>query len=243
MREWIYRRLDGIATRLKGREYKVDRAIPLSLMIALAIRRATWLARGIAKCLVLQRRLRAVFMAPGVNLRSASLIRFGRGVTLERGVIIDALMRNGVELGGNVMIGPYAVLVCAPMTNLGEGIKMGANSAVGAFSFLGSSGPITIGENVIMGQHVSFHPENHNIERTDIPIRDQATTRVGIVVEDDVWVGANVTFLDGARVGRGSVIGAGAVVRGEIPAWSVAVGVPARVVRTRKPQDKAGAGA
>jgi acetyltransferase-like isoleucine patch superfamily enzyme len=238
MREWIYRRLDGMLTRLKGREYRLDRAIPLGLMIALVIRRATWLARGMVKCLVLQRRFRAVFMAPGVNLRGASLIKFGRGVTLERGVMIDALMRNGVSLGANVMIGPYSVLVGAPLFNLGEGIRMGANSAVGAYSFLGSSGPITIGENVIMGQHVSFHPENHNVERTDVPIRDQATTRLGIVVEDDVWVGANVTFLDGARVGRGSVIGAGAVVRGEIPPWSVAVGVPARVVRTRKPQDK-----
>ncbi len=237
MREWIYRRLDGVATRLKGRAYQVDRAIPLGLLVGLVIRRATWLARGMVKCLVLQRRFRAVFMAPGVNLRGAALIKFGRGVTLERGVVIDALMRNGIELGANVMIGPYAVLVGAPISNLGEGIRMGANSAVGAFSFLGSSGPITIGENVIMGQHVSFHPENHNIERTDVLIREQGTTRVGIVVEDDVWVGANVTFLDGVRVGRGSVIGAGAVVRGDIPPWSVAVGVPARVVRTRKPRE------
>ena len=242
MREWIYRRLDGALTRFKGREYRLDRAIPPGLLLALVIRRTAWLARGIVRCLVLQRRLRAVFMAPGVNLRGASLIKFGRGVTLERGVVIDALMRHGVELGANVMIGPYSVLVGAPPFNLGEGIRMGANSAVGAHSFLGSSGPITIGENVIMGQRVSFHPENHNLARTDVPIRDQGTTRDGIVVEDDVWVGANVTFLNGSYVGRGSVIGAGAVVRGEIPAWSVAVGVPAKVVKTRMPQDK-GAGA
>jgi acetyltransferase-like isoleucine patch superfamily enzyme len=79
-----------------------------------------------------------------------------------------------------------------------------------------------------MGQHVSFHPENHVYDRTDIPIRSQGTTRLGITIEDDVWVGANVTFLDGAVVGRGCVIGAGSVVRGKIPPYCIAIGVPAK---------------
>jgi acetyltransferase-like isoleucine patch superfamily enzyme len=58
--------------------------------------------------------------------------------------------------------------------------------------------------------------------------------RKGIVVGDDCWIGAKVTFLDGAHVGKGSVIAAGAVVRGEIPPYSIAVGVPARVIKFRK---------
>ena len=180
------------------------------------------------KLLFLQRRIATVFMAKGVNLRGASLIRFGKGVTLERGVIIDGLMRRGVVLGDNVKIGAYSVIVGAPASNLGEGISMGANSAVDAYSFLGSSGFISIGENVIMGQHVGFHPENHNFDRTDIPIREQGTTRQGITIEDDVWVGSNAIFLDGAHVGKGCVIGAGSVVRGNIPPYSIAVGVPGK---------------
>ncbi len=184
--------------------------------------------RGVFKLLFLQRRIATVFMAKGVNLRGASLIRFGKGVTLERGVIIDGLMRKGVVLGDNVKIGAYSVIVGAPVSNLGEGISMGANSAVDAFSFIGSSGFVSIGENVIMGQHVSFHPENHVYDRTDIPIRSQETTRLGITIEDDCWVGANVTFLDGAVVGRGCVIGAGSVVRGKIPPYCIAIGVPAK---------------
>ena len=75
-------------------------------------------------------------MAKGVNLRSASLIRFGRGVTLERRVVIDGLMRKGVVLGDNVRIGAYSVLVGAPIPNMGEGISLGANSAVDAYSFI-----------------------------------------------------------------------------------------------------------
>lgn len=231
--------LEELLTRFKGKRFDLDRAVPLSLLLAVVLRRSVWLLRGIVKGLVLQRRLIFVFMADEVTLRGASLIRFGRGVTLERGVIIDGLMRNGVVLSDHVKIGPYSTLLGAPISNLGEGIKIGANSAVDAYSFIGSAGAISVGENVIMGQHVCFHPENHKFDRSDVAIKAQGTTRIGITIEDDVWVGANVTFLDGAYVGRGSVIGAGSLVRGRIPPYSVAVGAPARVVRSRSPQELA----
>lgn len=239
MKERLYKAMDALLTRFKGRRFELDRTVPLSLLVAVVLRRSTWLLRGVIKGLLLQRRLIFVFIADGVTLRGTSLIRFGRGVTLERGVTIDGLMRNGVVLGDHVKIGPYSTLLGAPISNLGEGIRIGANSAVDAYSFIGSAGAITIGENVIMGQHVCFHPENHNFDRTDVAIKAQGTTRIGITIEDDVWVGANVTFLDGAYVGRGSVIGAGSLVRGTIPAYSVAVGTPARVVRSRSPHELA----
>lgn len=94
-----------------------------------------------------------------------------------------------------------------------------------------------IGNDVIMGQWVSFHPENHNFESLDLPIRLQGVNRQGIVVEDDCWIGAKVTFLDGAHVGKGCVIAAGAVVRGVIPPYSVAAGIPAKVIKSRLKSD------
>ncbi len=227
--EFIYHSIESVVGRIKGRPYRVDRGISLSLLIGVLIRRTTWLIRGVLKAVILQRRVATVFMAKGVNLRNASMIRFGKGVTLERGVIIDGLLRKGVMLGDNVKIGAYSVLIGAPVLNLGEGIVMGNNSAVDAYSFVGSSGFISIGQNVIMGQHVSFHPENHVYTRTDIPIREQGTTRLGITIEDDVWVGANVTFVDGAVVGRGCVISAGSVIRGKIPPYCIAIGAPAKI--------------
>jgi acetyltransferase-like isoleucine patch superfamily enzyme len=116
---------------------------------------------------------------------------------------------------------------------LGAGLRMGKDSALDAYSFVGIAGQITIGDNVIMGQHVSFHSESHNYSRTDLPIKLQGTRRTGIVIEDDCWVGSNTTFLDGCYVEKGCVIGAGSIVRGRIPAYSVAVGAPAHVVRSR----------
>lgn len=181
----------------------------------------------------LRRQPQLVFMASGVDLRNAALVRFGRGVTLERGVIIDGLSAQGINLGDNVSIGAYSI-VCASMLNfVGEGLRFGKNSSCGPYSYIGAGGLITIGEDVSMGQHVSFHAENHNFDRIDIPIASQGVNRKGIVIEGDCWVGSNVVFLDGAHVGRGCVIAAGAVVRGEIPPYSVAAGMPARVLRTR----------
>jgi len=233
MAEFFYHVLDRGLSALKKREYRLDRSIPLSLLVGTVLRRFVWLVRGAIKCLVLQRRIGFVFMAPQVNLRNAALIRFGRGVTLERGVIIDGLSRDGIEFGDNVMIGPYSVVRAGMLSNLGAGVRMGKNSAMDSYSCIGAAGPVTIGENVIMGQHIAFHAENHNYERVDIPIKHQGTRRKGIVIEDDCWVGSNTTFLDGAHVGRGCVIAAGSLVRGEIPPYSIVVGAPARVLRSR----------
>jgi maltose O-acetyltransferase len=77
--------------------------------------------------------------------------------------------------------------------------------------------------------------KNHRFDRVDIPMRKQGETEVlPVIIGDDVWLGARVLLLPGARVGSGSVIGAGAVVSGEIPPMSVAVGNPARVVKRRE---------
>jgi acetyltransferase-like isoleucine patch superfamily enzyme len=122
--------------------------------------------------------------------------------------------------------------------HVGEGMTIGRNSACDAFSFFGAGGRITIGNDVIMGQHVCFHAETHNHARTDIPIRTQGVTRQPIVIEDDCWIGANVTFLGGAHVARGSIVGAGALVNKQYPPYSVIAGVPAVVIRSRRAPDE-----
>jgi len=233
----IYRSLENALSRVKRRPYVLDREIPLRVLLSVVLRRAVWLSRGLLKTLLLQGSPRFVFMAPGVSLRNTSMVRFGKSITLERGVIIDGLSRDGIEFSDNVMLGAYTTVQASTLSLVGAGIRFGKNSSCGPYSFIGAGGMITIGENVIMGQHVSFHAENHNFDRVDIPIRHQGVTRIGIVIEDDCWVGANAVFLDGARVGRGCVVAAGAVVRGELPAYSVVAGVPARTLRSRLPQD------
>jgi acetyltransferase-like isoleucine patch superfamily enzyme len=239
MRYFIYSGLERVLSKLKGYPYVIDRGIPVPSLLGVLVRRSIWLLRGLLKTLLLQGRPRFVFMAPDVNLRNASLVEFGHGVTLERGVIIDGLSRQGIRLGDNVMIGAYTTVLAGMISSLGDGVYISRNSSCGPYSYIGAGGRITIGENVIMGQHVSFHAENHNFDRTDVPVRSQGVSRKGIVIDEDCWVGANAVFLDGCHVGRGCVVAAGAVVRGEFPPYSIIGGVPARVLRSRLPQESA----
>ena len=107
--------------------------------------------------------------------------------------------------------------------------RMGSRSYIGANAIIGAGGGIAIGSDVLIGQSVNMHAESHNIEETDRCINEQGVSFQGIVIED----GSNVTILDGVTIGRGVVIGAGSVVVEPVQPFEVAVGIPARVVRSR----------
>lgn len=115
-------------------------------------------------------------------------------------------------------------------------VTIGDGSGVGYECTL--NGPVHIGNNVMMGPWVLVYTQNHRLDRTDIPMRQQGMSETRpVTIEDDVWIGARVILLPGVTVGKGSVIGAGAVVSRDIPPYSVAVGNPCRVVRTRIQED------
>jgi acetyltransferase-like isoleucine patch superfamily enzyme len=71
------------------------------------------------------------------------------------------------------------------------------------------------------------------IAGVDIPMKEQGVTQKGVVIEDDCWIAANSVILDGVRIGRGSVVAAGAVVSRDVPPFSIVAGVPARVIKNR----------
>lgn len=226
--------LQWVARKFKGKQYQLDATLPLSALFGLAYRRGICVLRCVLSGIA-WRPSQLIFVGAGVELRNRSFIHFGKAVTLGKEVVIDGLSREGIIIGDGVSIGPYTVIEASGIiTDLGKGIRIGESSGIGGFSFIGGAGGVVIGSNVIMGQYVSFHPENHVFACTDIPIRLQGVTRQGITVEDDCWIGAKVTFLDGAHVGTGCVIAAGAVVRGVIPPYSIAAGVPAKVIKSRK---------
>ncbi len=231
----IRSQVDRLVQRLKhDPEYRIDPAIPTRSLLAILFSRGMSLLRG----LTWYPRLGSVegpfFVGHRVRIRHPYLVRVGRSVTLDDDVYIDALSRNGVRLGDNVSIGRFTIIeTTGILTNLGTGFEIGANSNLGDYNFVGASGGVTIGENVLIGQKVSFHSENHNFSRTDVPIKAQGTTRAGIVVEDDCWLGAGVIILSGVHIGHGSVVAAGSVVTKDVPPYSVVAGVPARIVKRR----------
>lgn len=114
----------------------------------------------------------------------------------------------------------------------GASIKIGNNSGIGKNSIVGNF--TEIGDNVMMGEGCYIYTRNHKIERTDIPMCEQGFDEYEpVIISDDVWIGARVTILPGSQIGKGAVIGAGAVVTGKVPEYAVVGGVPAKVIKYR----------
>jgi maltose O-acetyltransferase len=111
-------------------------------------------------------------------------------------------------------------------------LSIGDNSGVGIRSAI--NGPVTIGNDVMMGQEVIVYTTRHIDDRVDIPMRQQGMKDVvPVVIGDDVWIGSRVIILPGVTIGRGCIIGAGAVVTKDVPDYTVVGGVPAKVIRNR----------
>jgi acetyltransferase-like isoleucine patch superfamily enzyme len=178
-----------------------------------------------------------LFIGSHVRLRHARKVHAGQSVILEENVTIDALSENGVMFGNNVTIAKYSTIQCTGVIQeLGVGVEIGDNSAVGAYSFLGGQGGIKIGQNVIMGPKVNIFSENHSFDQLDVPIRMQHTTRKGVVIEDNCWIGANSTIVDGVTIHSGCVVAAGSVVTKDVPPNTIVGGVPAREIGKRDEQ-------
>jgi maltose O-acetyltransferase len=116
-----------------------------------------------------------------------------------------------------------------PEVTVGDRSGIGVNCEV--------YGPVTIGENVMMGPEVVIYTSGHDFSRTNIPMMDQGSTPAEPVrIGSDCWIGRRAMIMPGVQIGDGCVIGAGAVVTKDIPPYSVAAGVPARVLRSRIPE-------
>jgi acetyltransferase-like isoleucine patch superfamily enzyme len=119
----------------------------------------------------------------------------------------------------------------------GGDIYIGDNCSVNPYTIIYGCGGARIGNNVRIAAHVVIIPENHNPGSDAVPVRLAGTSRKGIRIDDNVWIGAGAKILDGVSIGRNAVIGAGSVVNRSIPANATAVGVPARVLNARSPGD------
>jgi len=118
--------------------------------------------------------------------------------------------------GGDVVIGEHVTINSGCVLYTGQGIRIGNHVAIAA--------------------NCTFAPVNHAYKDKSRLIRDQGFLpgKGGIVIEDDVWIGANCVLLDGAVLRRGCVVGAGSLVRGELAAYTVYAGQPLRVVGERQ---------
>lgn len=99
-------------------------------------------------------------------------------------------------------------------------------------------GTITLGDHVLTAANCMFIAYQHAHDTLSEPIMNQGYYDAPIVIEDDVWIGHGVTVMAGVTIGRGSIIGAGAVVTKDIPPYSIAIGVPARIIKKRTDENE-----
>lgn len=140
--------------------------------------------------------------------------------------------------GSRVVVGAGAMIDAFVKIKFAGGagnVVIGRRSYVNSGCVIYSGHGVTIGEGVLIAANCTFAATNHAFARADVPILEQGFQpgRGGIVVEDDVWIGANCVLLDGTMIRRGAVVGAGSVVRGELAAYTVYAGNPLRVVGQR----------
>lgn len=116
-----------------------------------------------------------------------------------------------------------------------QGISIGDNVFLGTDNFFQGAGGITIGNDVQLGPGVKIWSMNHKYQDIDILIRSQGYDLKAVHIGDDVWIGANVIILPGAKIGNGCVIAAGSVVTDKtIPEYTVVAGNPCRKIGTRE---------
>ena len=182
---------------------------------------------------------RALFRSMGKNtvigsnvtIRQPSRIRLGAKTVVDDLAVLSARGSStaGITIGDGVLIGRGAVI------RVREGvIDIGESSRIGPFSIVGTSQKIEIGRHVLIAALSSIGGETRSLQNVISLIATQdVQERGGVVIEDDVLLGAQVIVNDGVRIGKGSFIGAGSVVTKDIPPYCIAYGVPARVRRRR----------
>jgi acetyltransferase-like isoleucine patch superfamily enzyme len=175
---------------------------------------------------------RKVFFGRDMVIRHSQKIYLGESVYCDDYTVLDAKGSDnrGISIGDNVIIGRATVLSCK-----NGDLEIGDNTNIAMNCFIQSSKRVVIGANVLIAPYCYLiGGGSHRYDRTDIPIIAQGQEVRDLTIGDDVWLGAGVKVMDGLTIGSGSIIGAGAVVTKDIPPYSIAVGMPARVIRDRR---------
>lgn len=153
---------------------------------------------------------------------------------------------TGAEIGNGCYVAPSAVIAGKP----GLSFRIGASGFVAGGAYVTDEvtlgdhcsinpyatlrGKITGGNGIRIGAYACLMGFNHGFADTTRPIWQQLHTSKGIVLGDDIWIGAHVSILDGVKVGSHTILAAGAVVTKDVPDYAIVGGNPARVIRMRK---------
>lgn len=166
-----------------------------------------------------------------VRLRFTNYIKLGHGVYIDHGAYLHACPQ-GIDIDSGTIVMHGAVLHVYNFRNLPHsGIKIGRDSLIGEYSVIRGQGGVQIGDRVYTSPFTQIIAVNHVFDDPNRPFVEQGITAEGIVIEDDVWLGAGAIVTDGVTVGKGAVVAAGAVVTKDVAPHTVVGGVPAKPIK------------
>lgn len=147
--------------------------------------------------------------------------------------IEDSVRGSRIVIGDGVMIDSFVKI--KPVGGSGD-IFIGENSYINSGTVIYSGNGVRLGKGVLVAANCTIAPVNHEYRSKDKTILEQRfmPSKGGIIIEDDVWIGANTVIADGAVIRRGAVVGANSFVSGELEAYGVYAGSPARLIRRRE---------
>ena len=187
--------------------------------------------RGIFYRFIFKKIGKGVLFGKSVCIRHPYKISIGDNAIIDENVMLDAkgIDNNGITIGEGVFLGRNTIISCKngdvvlhPRVNLGFN------------SYIVSLNNVEVGENTLFAAYTYVIGGGHVPEEIYVPLKDQNTHGIGIKIGRDCWLGAKSMVMDGCNIGDYCIIGAGAIVTKNIPDYSVAVGMPARVVKDRR---------
>lgn len=226
--------ISRLISKLKGETYVIDSSFMVQELISILINRAFQIIRGSFKRIAVKECKGLFFCGRKVKIKSKKNLYLDKNVIFEDYVFLNALCKSGVRIGKNVSIGRNSIIECTGVIReLGEGLVLGDNVGISPNAFLAVRGKVEIGDNTIFGPGVSLHAENHIFGDRLTPIRMQGSSRKGITIGKDCWIGSKAVILDGVRIGNGCIVAAGAVVNCNVPDFAIVGGVPAKIIKYR----------
>lgn len=174
---------------------------------------------------------RNVHFGVNVVLRHPHKIRIGDDVVIDDNAVLDAKggSNQGIRIGSRVFVGRNTILQCKDgELVLEDGVNIGYNCA------LFSASAVRVGEDTLLAAYCYLVGGGHEYAEIDRPVIQQGRPSKGIAVGPRGWLGAGAKILDGVTLGRDVIVGANAVVTADLPDFSIAVGIPAKVIRDRR---------
>jgi acetyltransferase-like isoleucine patch superfamily enzyme len=196
----------------------------------LATRLATWFAPPYKARTYLSRLNTRGYISPDASIHHEHL-------HLDNNVFIgDRVVIFRAKNGGPVKIGKASHIHRDSIIETGQGgsLLIGADTHIQPrCQFSAYVGSIIVGSGVQIAPNCAFYPYNHGFAPDELIKNQPLQTKGGIIIDDDAWLSVGVIVLDGVRIGKGAVVGAGSVVTRDIPDSAIVAGVPARVVKMR----------